>query len=123
MSHLAKRPRRIVLLVTAAVVLLIGGAAILWGKTRWFPDLATRASAAYSRGEWDRAASLAHRRLKQAPDDALVLRLAARAAARQGHDQKAIAIYDRFVVGALDPEDFFLLGRALTRTGQVEAAL
>jgi tetratricopeptide (TPR) repeat protein len=122
MSRLVKRHRRLILLVAAMAFLLIGGAAILGGKTRLFPDLIAEASAAYSRGEWDRTTSLAQRRLKAAPDDARALRLAARAAARQDRDQKAIAIYDRLAADSKDAEDFSLLGRALIRLGRVDPA-
>jgi tetratricopeptide (TPR) repeat protein len=122
MSRPAKHRRRIAVLGAAAVVLLIGGAAILWGKTHFFPNLVAEASAAYSRGEWDRAASLTHRRLKQAPDDPQALRLAARAAARRDQDQKAIAIYQRLAPGIQDAEDFSLLGRAWIRLGQIDSA-
>jgi tetratricopeptide (TPR) repeat protein len=65
---------------------------------------------------------LARERLKKAPDDAEALRLSARAAAHQDRDQTAIAIYSRLVVGVMDTEDFFLLGRALDRIGQVDPA-
>jgi Flp pilus assembly protein TadD len=114
MSPPGKRHRRSAVLGVGAaiVVLLIGSAAILWGKTRLFPDLVAEATAAYSRGQWDQTASLAHQRLKQAPDDLRALRLAARAAARRDQDQKAIALYQRLAAALKDAEDFSLLGRA-----------
>jgi len=117
-----KRQRPIAVLVAATVVLLVGGAAILRAKTRWFPDLVADASAAYSRGQWDRTASLAHRRLKEAPQDVQALHLAARAAARQDQDQKAVALYQRLAAEVKDAEDFSLLGRAWMRLGQVDSA-
>jgi tetratricopeptide (TPR) repeat protein len=123
MSRLVKCHRRSAVLVAVTVILLIGGAAILWGKTRLFPDLIAEAGAAYSRGEWDRTGSLARRRLKAAADDPRALRLAARAAARQDHDRKAIAIYQRIAPGSHDAEDFFLLGRAWIHLGQIDKAL
>jgi tetratricopeptide (TPR) repeat protein len=123
MPRFMKRNRPIVLVLISAGALLIGGAAILWGKTRRLPDPASEATAAYVRRDWARAGSLAQKRLKETPDDPQVLRLAARAAARQDQDQKAIAIYNRFVVGAMDPEDFFLMGRAWNRAGQAEPAM
>ena len=121
MSRPLKR-KRLAVLAAAAAVFLVGGAAILWGRTRLFPDLVAEASAAYSRGEWDRTVSLVHRRLKEAPDDPQALRLAARAAARQDQDQKAITIYQRLAAGDKDAEDFSLLGRAWSRLGQVDSA-
>jgi hypothetical protein len=53
MSRPEKR-KRPAALAAAAVVLLISGAALLWGMTRLLPDPVAEASAASSRGEWDR---------------------------------------------------------------------
>jgi tetratricopeptide (TPR) repeat protein len=85
--------------------------------------------------------------LKEAPDDPEALRLAARAAARKDRHQAAIATYNLYLnvvddqlrrkdahqpaiatASGLDPrrmtaEDYFLLGRALSRTGQDDLAL
>jgi Tfp pilus assembly protein PilF len=61
--------------------------------------------------------------LKEAPDDAAALRLAARALARQDREQAAIAAYSRLELRLMTPEDYFLLGRALSRTGQDDLAL
>src|SRR5262249_32431030 len=94
----------------------------LWARAWLFPDLTAQASAAYSRGDWDRAAALVQQRLKQAPEDAAAVRLAARSAAHRDPDKAAIAVYSQLVVGAMDAEDFYLLGRAWSRTGQVDAA-
>ena len=49
--------------------------------------------------------------LKQAPEDALALRLSARAAANLDKDQSAIAIYSRLTTTDLEPDDYYLLGR------------
>ena len=122
MARPMKRERRIAVFVAATVVLLIGGAAILWAKTRWFPDRLADASAAYSQGDWNRTASLAQRWLKETPNDPRALRLAARAAARQDQDQKAVAIYQRLAADVKDAEDFALLGRAWMRLGQLDPA-
>jgi tetratricopeptide (TPR) repeat protein len=56
------------------------------------------------------------------PDDPTALQLAARAAARLDRDQAAIALYSRLLVEAVDAEDLFLLGRALSRSGKIDAA-
>jgi tetratricopeptide (TPR) repeat protein len=122
MPDLVKRYRRITVFVMVAGALMIGGAVILRGQPRLFPDLLTKANAAYARGDWERASSLAQRRLSEAPGDVQALRLMARAAARQEQNKKAIAIYNRLVVGDLEPNDFFLMGRALSGTGQIESA-
>ena len=122
MSHVVKGNRRRPHLVALVALVLVGGAAALWGKTRLFPEPTAEARSAYSRGEWARAALLALRRLKEAPDDPEAVRLAARAAARQDQDQKAITIYRTLAAERMDVEDFFLLGRSLTRLGPIESA-
>jgi len=104
------------------MILLSGGAAILWVKSPRSPDLIAEGTAAYARGEFERAASLSHRRLKEVHDDPQALRLAARAAARQDQDQKALALYNRLVKDKLAAEDFCLIGRALSRTGKATSA-
>ena len=109
-------------LVAIAVALIGVVAAVRWAKPKLFPDLTAEAADAYSRSDWPRTAKLANQRLKQKPEDPQALRLAARAAARQDRDQTAIAIYSRLDVGLMAPEDFFLMGRALSRTGQAEPA-
>jgi hypothetical protein len=95
MSRVGERNRRLLRPMAVVVLLLAGGTAILWGKSRFFPEPTAEASSAYSRGEWGRTASLALRRLKEAPNDPRALRLAARAAARQDQDKKAITLYRR----------------------------
>jgi tetratricopeptide (TPR) repeat protein len=122
MSSVVKRRRPLLRLATLVILVLVGGAALLWAKARFFPELTAEASSAYSRRDWNRTASLALRRLKEAPDDPRALRLAARAAARQDQDQKTIAIYRRLDEKGLEAEDDFLLGRALFRGGQVDSA-
>jgi tetratricopeptide (TPR) repeat protein len=49
--------------------------------------------------------------------------LAGRSTARLNRDQVAIAIYSRLDLDRMTGEDYFLLGRALARTGQDELAL
>ena len=109
-------------LLIVAVILVGGGAAILWGKTRLVPDLAAEARAAYARQDWKGTELLARKRLKQVPDDPKALQLAARAAARQDRDQTAIAIYSQLILEDMDAEDLYLLGRALSRTGKADLA-
>src|SRR5262249_56327098 len=103
---------------------LVGGGAGLWGwESRRVSGLVRRGLAAYSRGDWQRAALLARSRLKEAPEDQEALRLAARTTARQDRDQAAIATYSRLELRLMTAEDYFLLGRALSRTGQDELAV
>jgi len=125
MPHPRNRRRRGFWLALAAVVLLGAGAsaAIGWGRARLFAGPLAEANAAYSRGDWERTARLAQQRLKQSPGDTEALRLSARAAARQDRDQKALAIYSRLVPADMKPEDFFLLGKALSLAGQAEPAI
>ena len=122
MRRFVERNPRLLGLMIVTVILVGGGAAILWGKTRLVPDLAAEARAAYARQDWKGTELLARKRLKQLPDDPTALQLAARAAARQDRDQTAIAIYSRLILEDMDAEDLFLLGRALSRTGKVDLA-
>ena len=63
------------------------------------------------------------RRLRLAADDPEALQLSARSAARQNRDQQAIAIYSRLELRLMTAEDYFLLGRSLSRTGQDDLAV
>jgi lipopolysaccharide biosynthesis regulator YciM len=110
------------LLAAAIFVFISGGSVFLLVRFRRSPDLIAEATAAYARGDFGRAASLSHRRLKEVHDDPQALRLAARSAARQDQDQKAMAIYHRIARDRLAAEDLCLVGRALTRTGQTDSA-
>ncbi len=109
MRRSLKRNPRVSRLMLVAVILVGGGAAILWAKTWLVPDLTAEARAAYARQDWKGTELLARKRLKQVPDDPTALRLAARAAAQQDRDQSAIAIYSQLFVrgrgrrGSLSP--------------------
>ena len=122
MQRLIKQNPGILGLIIVVVILAGGSAAILRGKTWRVPDLTAEAEAAYSRRDWERADQLARKRLKQVPDDPRALQVAARTASHQDRDQLAIAIYSRLFVEAVDAEDLYLLGRALNRTGKIDAA-
>jgi len=122
MPRLLKPNRRIWWITGIVTALFSGGAGLGWVASRP-PDLVAKSASAYSRGDYGRADLLARQRLKEAADDALALRLAARAAARQDRDRNAIAIYSRLELRLLTAEDYFLLGRALSRTGQDDSAL
>jgi tetratricopeptide (TPR) repeat protein len=106
------------------IATLIGGGLGLWGwESRRASGPVPQGLLAYSRGDWDQTALLARQRLKEAPNDEDALRLAARAMARQDRNQTAIATYSRLELQRMMAEDYFLLGRALSRTGQDELAL
>ncbi len=117
------RGRRGVGLAIAGVGLLGTMIIIFWAHARLGRDHNAETNEAYSHGDWDKTALLAQRRLRQAPEDSGALRLAARAAARQDRDERAIAIYGRIRVVDMEAEDFFLVGQALGRTGQTEPAI
>jgi tetratricopeptide (TPR) repeat protein len=122
MRRFVERNPRLLGVMIVTVTLVGGGAAILWGKTRVVQDLVAQARAAYARQDWKGTELLARQRLKQLADDPTALQFAARAAAQQDRDETAIAIYSRLLIEAMDAEDLFLLGRALSRTGKVELA-
>jgi tetratricopeptide (TPR) repeat protein len=87
-----------------------------------FPGLVKQGIAAYDRGDWNTAGSLAASRLQKVPDDKEALRLLARSSARQRHDELARAAYPRLGIAALKAEDFYLLGTVIDRLGDHEAA-
>jgi len=104
-------------------VLVVGGWAFWSRGSRRAPELLTLGLSAYSRGDWARSAIHARERLKAFPGDPEATRLAARSSARQDRDQAAIATYSLLDLQLMTGEDYFLLGRALSRTGQDELAL
>ncbi len=122
MRRFVERNPRLSAIMTVTVILVGGGAAILWAKARLVPDLAAEARAAYARQDWKGTELLARQRLKEVPDDPKASQLAARAAAQQDRDQAAIAIYSRLILENMETEDLFLLGRSLMRTGKVDLA-
>ena len=122
MSGLPKRGRR-GWSITAGLVVLIGAGAGLWWWAGHDVGPVAEGLSAYDRQDWDRAVLLARRRLKDAPDDQDALRLAARTIARQGRDQAAIATYSHLELKGMTAEDYFLMGRALSHTGQDDLAL
>lgn len=79
--------------------------------------------AAYARGDWQGSAGSARLALESDKNNTEALRLLARASARQGRDDSAVAIYRRLGGKALEAEDLFLLGRGLLSKGQTEPAL
>jgi tetratricopeptide (TPR) repeat protein len=81
------------------------------------------ATAAYEQRNWQQAAELARQLLKTKADDPDLLRVYARALSRLQRDRTAAAVYDRIDMARLEPEDYFLLGLAFTRTGKLDQAL
>jgi hypothetical protein len=110
----------------AALIVLV---ALLAGGSWWSvarvskganPHAAGRS--AYDRGDWDRAVGLAREVLKDSPTDARAIRLLARASARSGRDEAALALFRRLESSAPEAEDHFLLARIFTRRGQADLA-
>ena len=122
MLNLVRRLRKLVWLAALLLVLAAVGLGLWFMKSRRDSDAVIRGNAAYSSGDWGRAADLARARLKAAPDDSGALRLLARATARLGRDSTANALFARLGSAALQSEDLFLLGLGLNRSGQVAEA-
>ncbi len=121
----SRRPSRFVLGV--AIVVFAPLAAAAWRIAR---DVRTRSAdplergiSAYRDGDWRTAETEARASLKARSADTPALRLLARAAARQGRDDTAEAIYRRLGTGPMRAEDLFLLGRGLLRRGRSGPAL
>jgi tetratricopeptide (TPR) repeat protein len=96
------------------------GAVAIWAGTR--PDPLARARQAYDRGEWQRAAEALRGGVKAdavKTADRDVVRLYARTMVRLGRDSAAGALYGGPLASAeLEPEDAFLKGLSMTRTGR-----
>jgi tetratricopeptide (TPR) repeat protein len=110
--------RRPTIIVVAIILVLCG----LWlARKRFDSDPIRQGRAAFARGNWEAAAERARERLKQSADDTAALQLLARSLARLGRDSSAIAVYNRLTPDALVPDDFWLLGLALSRSGDPRA--
>jgi tetratricopeptide (TPR) repeat protein len=125
MPRFSRRGRRIGWIAGILGVALVAGAgAVLrWRAGQGDGGPLSEGRSAYARGDWEGSDRLARHRLKQAPDDPEALQLAIRSMARQGRDQAAITAYSHLELKRMTAEDYFLLGRALARTGQDELAL
>ncbi|HLH28583.1 MAG TPA: hypothetical protein VKW77_06680, partial [Acidimicrobiales bacterium] len=110
---------------TIAIVAVPAGALLLWQKAH--PDALTIARRAYDRGDWKRVNEAL--RGIVSPEtarsaDLEAVRLYARWATRMRRDTVARALYESRLASAdLEPEDVFLKGVMLTRTGRPEAGL
>jgi tetratricopeptide (TPR) repeat protein len=72
---------------------------------------------AYARGDWDAANRLARDRLRESKDDLAAIRLLARSSVRLGRYDQALSLYDRLGPDTMKVDDLYLLGIALTGTG------
>src|SRR5438105_185653 len=85
------RTRWGIILALVAVV----GAGLVLARSSLFLGTLDRGRAAYDRGDWRTASSLAAARLKEAPADRDALVLLARATARQDRHDSARSLYSR----------------------------
>jgi tetratricopeptide (TPR) repeat protein len=125
MKGVAREQRRLRVAAIGATLLAVTACGIgLWSaRLRAINDPVSRAAHAYSRGDWTAAAELARQTLAVRKDDPAALRLWARASARLGRDDAAMAIYQRRLdEKGLEAEDHFLLGLMHQRHGRVDAA-
>jgi tetratricopeptide (TPR) repeat protein len=125
MPDLPERSHRLRWITGLLTIVLCAFGALRWwqGKRDEGSGALARGDWAYSRKDWEGSARRARERLKAAPDDPRALRLAARSLARQNRDQAAISTYALLELVLMTAEDYFLLGRALSRTGQDDLAL
>ena len=120
MPHIGSRGRWLGTIALAALLAALG----LWrASVRLAADPVKRGLAAYARGDWEAAASLARDRLKWAGDDPAALRLLARSSVRLGRAPSGLAIFNRLGSQAMLPEDLCLLGIALSHNGNSKGAL
>jgi predicted negative regulator of RcsB-dependent stress response len=114
-----RRNRRLVLPLVACAIL-----AVYFGARTWTRGGALEAaSAAYARGDWNGAETLARAWLKAHTGDPIATRLVARSAAWLGLDDSALIHYHLLDEARVEPEDRALLGRVYLRIGRIEAAL
>jgi tetratricopeptide (TPR) repeat protein len=102
-------------------VILAAAAGWVWRQSPRDPLHA--AVVAYDRGEWDAAYDRARERLKQVPSDPEALRLLARASVRLGRDSSGLSLYDQFDPATMKADDFYLVGVALARSGNVKGSM
>jgi tetratricopeptide (TPR) repeat protein len=110
--------------IGAILVAITACGAGVWA-TRWYAKSRrdSPAARAYIQGQWSAAAELARRTLAVRKDDRDTLRVLARASARLGLDDAAMAIYQRwFNQTGLETEDLLLVGSIQQRQGRTETA-
>ncbi|MHB1558467.1 MAG: tetratricopeptide repeat protein [Isosphaeraceae bacterium] len=114
------------IVATVAVLGVALGLALVV-RSLWTPSSAVRARKAYARGDWDRAAEILRAEIRDSSNrsaDPELLRLYARCLVRLDRDSSALSIYDgRLGQTKFEPEDAFLKGLAIVRTGRLEAGL
>jgi tetratricopeptide (TPR) repeat protein len=114
--------RKAIWIVGIAVVAILCGlcAALILRPS----DPIAEAKAAYRRGDWSQAARIARERLLVDRDNLDAIRQLARANARLGNDDSAVALYqNRLGIDRMEAEDRLLLGLMIERQGDRAMAL
>ncbi len=111
------RGRWLGIIVVASV---LAGSGIWLARRLQVSDPVQQGWAAYARGDWEEAVTIARRRLRAAGDDTSAMRLMARAFVRLGRDSSAMSVYGKMGSAAMTPEDLCLLGIALARSGNAK---
>ena len=121
----AGRSRSVGLTIALALTLslAIGGGGFWWAAVRRSSGPLGPGLNAYARGDWETSAGVARARLKEAADDITAAQLLARASVQLGRDASALSLFDRLGPASLTADDFYLLGLALSRTGNRTASV
>ncbi len=88
-----------------------------WFHARRSADPLDLGLMAYARGDYETASNLARARLKRTTDDRAAVRLLARASVHLGRDSSALSLFERIGNRSMMADDLYLLGVALSRTG------
>ena len=88
-----------------------------WNSLRRAADPLRPGLDAYARGDWDTAAKVARERIKEFSDDLAAVQLLARTSVRMGRDSSALSLFSRLGPDFMTADDFYLLGIAVSRTG------
>jgi tetratricopeptide (TPR) repeat protein len=112
-------------LAALTCVLILGVAAaggVLWIKWR-APSHFEQATAAYDRKDWPAAEKALRAHLRKERNHIPAWRLLARVLYRQGRSELASDVHKRVSDDRLEAEDYFLVGQALERQGQIDRAI
>jgi tetratricopeptide (TPR) repeat protein len=117
--------RRLIRVAVGAALVAVSACAVgLWSvRSRAIGDRASQAAAAYGTGKWPVAVEFARLALAGNKDDPAALRVLARASARLGRADAAMAIYERRLDDkTLEAEDHLLLALLHHQKGRPKAA-
>ncbi len=94
-----------------------------WNSLRLAADPLRRGLDAYARGDWETAAKVARERIKEFNDDLAAVQLLARTSVRMGRDSLALSLFNRLGPDFMTADDFYLLGIAVSRTGNPKGSV